>query len=103
MSGFSHGGSRIGAGRKKGGGSTVVRVPNAILDDVRKLILSYKLESCNSLDVSHKSIDDSVELGLPDEFYDGLSLSPGFSLSPKPPKPLKSKNAQKRERKKRKQ
>ena len=39
------GGFRVGSGRKKGESSTVVRVPNGILSEVRSLIDSYKSSS----------------------------------------------------------
>ncbi|MEZ8695399.1 hypothetical protein AB6D15_24745, partial [Vibrio splendidus] len=60
MTGFNHGGSRPGSGRKKGVGSTVVRVPNSILADVLNLISSHKLGLCNDIQkgTSHSPILD---------------------------------------------
>lgn len=37
-----HGGFRVGSGRKKGEGSTIVRVPNGVLFEVRQVIDRYK-------------------------------------------------------------
>ena len=41
----SRGGVRVGAGRKRGEGSTTVRVPTGLLNEVRELIRVYKASS----------------------------------------------------------
>lgn len=39
---FGHGGKRAGSGRKQGEPTTVVRVPNGVLDEVKEVIARYK-------------------------------------------------------------
>ncbi|RYU41118.1 hypothetical protein ERW49_18800 [Aliivibrio finisterrensis] len=39
---YGHGGSRCGAGRKKGEGSKLVRVPSQLVGKVETLISKYK-------------------------------------------------------------
>lgn len=58
---LSHGGFRIGSGRKKGAGSTVLRVPNSILTDVLLLISNSKIETCNE---NQNTTKDEGELTL---------------------------------------
>lgn len=86
MSSSNHGGRRAGSGRKRGESSTVVRVPDGVLSEVRLLISKYKdskLEISNSNQVNLPNVD----MGCP--------VDPKFK--PRNPHP---KNLEKRQRRK---
>lgn len=52
------GGFRPGSGRKKGEPTTVVRVPNGVLSDVKALIDSYKA-ALKASETTYKPLNDS--------------------------------------------
>ncbi|MDG2658689.1 hypothetical protein P7M12_23570, partial [Vibrio parahaemolyticus] len=77
MSSSNHGGRRAGSGRKRGESSTVVRVPDGVLSEVRLLISKYKdskLENCN---VNQIEISNSNQVNLPNVDI-GCPVDPKF-------------------------
>jgi hypothetical protein len=115
------GGFRKGSGRKKGEPSTVVRVPNGLLSEVKRLIDSYKSnpepskapksnpepskapKSNPEPSKAPKSNPEPSKAPKSNPEFQNVSvdvLLTGFGgLPPKPKSPL-SKNAKKRQRKK---
>lgn len=90
MSKSNHGGKRIGAGRKRGEPSTVVRVPNSILSEVRLLVSNYKNSNLETSNLNQHEKRNSNQVSLPSVNL-GCPVDPQFK--PRNPCP---KNLEKR-------
>ncbi|HHY0433001.1 TPA: hypothetical protein ACVU44_004994 [Vibrio parahaemolyticus] len=94
MSSSNHGGRRSGSGRKRGESSTVVRVPDGVLSEVRLLISKYKDSKLENRNVNQIEISNSNQVNLPNVDM-GCPVDPKFK--PRNPHP---KNLEKRQRRK---